>query len=268
MPKPEGFAIHRLEGKVAVVTGASRGIGRAVALRLAREGAAVTVNYRSQAAAAEQVAAEIRQAGGEAFACQADLADRPAAERLIEATLERLGGIDVLVNNAGLMYRSDIEHFDADQFRQMRATNVDGLVHSVAAVLPVMKARKSGCIVNLTSIAALGTAKSGTTFYAATKAAVAILTKRFALELGTYGIRVNAVAPGFIVTDMVRQGQKPEELEGVLHEMASRAMLGRTGTPEDIAAVVAFLASPDAGFVTGQVLVADGGRTDFLSHGL
>lgn len=259
---------RRLDGQTAIVTGASRGIGRAIAARLAREGARVVVNYRGREAAAAEVVREIRDSGGEAVAIQADVADVKAAERLAADTLERFGRIDVLVNNAGVMFRSDIMNFNTDEFQQMRATNVGGVVHAVGAVLPAMKRQQSGAIVNLVSIAALGTAMPGTTFYAATKAAVAILTKRFALELGPFGIRVNGVAPGFILTDMVRVGRSEADYEAILQRMAAVTMLGRVGKPEDIAGVVAFLASPDAGFVTGQILTADGGRMDFLSHSL
>ena len=268
MATNSGFFARRLEGRAAIVTGASRGIGRAIAVRLAREGAEVVVNYRKEAAAAEGALAEIRSSGGKAVVIQADISDRDDAERLATETVEHFGRIDVLVNNAGVMFRSDVMNFNTGEFLQMRNTNVGGMIHSVAAVLPAMKEHKSGSIVNLTSIAALGTAMQGTTFYAATKAAVSILTKRFALELGPFGINVNAVAPGFILTDMVKVGRTPEELERTLESMKTRTMLGRVGTPEDIAGVVAFLASPDARFMTGQIITADGGRTDFLSHSL
>src|SRR5712692_10365020 len=268
MATADSFFVRRLSGKVAIVTGASRGIGRAIAIRLAREGAAVAVNYRNRAPAAEETIAEIRRHGGDAVALQADVADPAAAERLAAQTLERFGRIDVLVNNAGVLFRSDVLNFNSDEFQQMRNTNVGGVIHSVAAVLPAMKKQKSGSIVNLVSIAAIGTAMPGTTFYAATKAAVAILTKRFALELGPFGINVNAVAPGFIVTDMVKAGKTPQELEQTLESVAARTVLRRNGTPDDIASVVAFLASPDAGFMTGQILTVDGGRMDFLSHSM
>ncbi len=268
MSTADSFLGRRLTGKVAIVTGASRGIGRAIAIRLGREGAAVAVNYRQQAAAAEETVAEIRRGGAEAVAVQADVSDRAAAERLAAQTLERFRRIDILVNNAGVLFRSDVLNFNTDEFQQMRNTNVGGVIHSVAAVLPAMKQQKSGSIVNLVSIAAIGTAMPGTTFYAATKAAVVILTKRFALELGPFGINVNAVAPGFIVTDMVKAGKTPAELQQVLESVAARTVLRRNGAPEDIASVVAFLASADAGFVTGQILTVDGGRMDFLSHSL
>ena len=268
MSEPSSVLARRLEGKVAIVTGASRGIGRAIALRLGREGAAVVVNYHSQSAAAEKTAREICAGGGEAIAVQADVGSREAAERLATQTLERFGRIDVLVNNAGVMYRSDISSYNAEETRRMWSANVEGVIHCVAAAVPSMKARKSGSIVNLVSIAALGTAMQGTTFYAATKAAVVILTKRFALELGPLGITVNAVAPGFILTDMVSAGKTPEELRQLLDAVAARSVLGRTGTPDDVASVAAFLASPDAAFMTGQILTVDGGRMDFLTHSL
>ena len=147
----------------------------------------------------------------------------------------------------------------------MRRINVDGLVHMTRAVLPGMQAAGYGRIVNLASIAAFGTAMAGTTFYAATKAAVMVLTKRFAMELGPQGITVNAVAPGFIATDMVFSGRSREEGEELLRTMAGKAMVRRVGTPEDIADVVAFLAGDRAGFITGQVMAVDGGRMDYLA---
>lgn len=257
-----------MEGQVAIVTGASRGIGRAIAVRLAREGARVAVNYRGRAVAAQEVVDEIRREGGQAVAVQADVAKREAAEQLAAQTVACFGRIDVLVNNAGVMHRSDVLHFQSAEFEEMRAVNVGGMIHCVGAVLPAMKERRAGSIVNLASIAAIGTAMPGTTFYAATKAAVAILTKRFALELGPHGIRVNCVAPGFILTDMVRVDRTEEEFQAIQKRMGSLTMLGRVGKPEDIAGVVAFLASADAGFMTGQVVTADGGRMDYLTHGL
>jgi 3-oxoacyl-[acyl-carrier protein] reductase len=148
----------------------------------------------------------------------------------------------------------------------MRRTNVDGLVHATRAAVDGMKLRGFGRIVNLTSIAAHGTALSGTTFYAATKAAVITLTRRFAMELGPYGIIVNAVAPGFILTDMALGGRSVAESQSTIDAIAARAMVRRAGLPEDIANAVAFLVSPDSGFVTAQTLTVDGGRMDYIAH--
>jgi 3-oxoacyl-[acyl-carrier protein] reductase len=243
--------------KIALVTGASRGIGRAVALRLAAEGCAVVVNYRERAQEAAGVVAAIQQAGGSAIAVQADVGNPADVNRMVQEAVSSLGPVDILVNNAGVFARGDLTDFDYSQMEGMRRINVDGLVSVTRAVAPGMRERGWGRIVNLTSIAALGTAMAGTTFYAATKAAVIVLTKRFAMELGPSGITVNAIAPGFIVTDMVAAGAN-------LDAVAAKTMVRRVGKPEDIAHAAAFLVSEGAGFVTSQVLTVDGGRMDYL----
>ena len=214
-----------LSGKTALVTGASRGLGRAIALRLARDGAAVAVNYRERAA-------------------------------------RELGPFDILINNAGVMRRGDIGDFDFSQMEGMRNTNVDGLVNVTRAVIDGMKQRRFGRIVNLTSVAAFGTSMAGTTFYAATKAAVSVMTRRFAMDLGPHGITVNAVAPGFVPTDMARAGRGPEDFARI----AEKAMVRRVGVPEDIAHAVAFLCAPESSFITAQILTVDGGRMDYIGH--
>jgi len=250
---------------VAIVTGASRGIGRATALRLGMDGVAVAVNYRENELAATETADLIVRSGGRAIAVRGDVGDPACGPRMVEEVASRLGPVTILVNNAGVLKRGDLGDFDFTQMEPMRRINVDGLVHMTRAVLPGMQAAAYGRIVNLASIAAFGTAMAGTTFYAATKAAVIVLTERFAMELGPRGITVNAVAPGFIATDMVFSGRSQEEGEELLRTMANKAMVRRAGTPEDIADVVAFLAGERAGFITGQVMAVDGGRMDYLA---
>jgi NAD(P)-dependent dehydrogenase (short-subunit alcohol dehydrogenase family) len=251
-----------LSGKTALVTGASRGLGRAIALRLALDGAAVAVNYRERAAEAESLSQEIRSKGGKAIALQAHVADRAQVQAMVERAGKELGPVDILVNNAGVMRRGDLGDFEWSQMEGMRATNVDGLVNVTRAVVDGMKQRKFGRIVNLTSVAAFGTAMSGTTFYAATKAAVSVMTRRFAMDLGPHGVTVNAVAPGFILTDMARDGRNSDDIARV----AEKAMVKRVGQPEDVAHAVAFLCAVESSFITGQILTVDGGRMDYIGH--
>ena len=185
-----------LEGRIALVTGASRGLGRAIALRLARDGAAVGVNYREQAEAADAVVQEIRARGGRAVAVRADVADGAQVGDMVQRVASELGPVDILINNAGVSRPGDLGDFDLAQLPGMTRINVDGLVAVTRAVVDGMKERKFGRIVNVASVAALGTAMAGTTFYAATKAAVVVLTRRFALELGPHGVTVNADRAG------------------------------------------------------------------------
>jgi 3-oxoacyl-[acyl-carrier protein] reductase len=255
-----------LSGQTALVTGASRGLGKAIAQRLAREGAAVAVNYKARGGDAENLVDQIRACGGRAIAARADVGD-PAQVRAMVETVEReLGRIAILVNNAGVVYRATLDNFDPAGMQQMRRTNVDGLIHMTRAVVPGMKDRRYGRVINLSSIAGHGTTLPGNAFYAATKAAVSVLTKRFAMELGPYAITVNAVAPGFILTDMVKEGRTDSEYRKLIQTISERSMLGRVGDSEDIANAVSFLAAPESGFITAQVLTVDGGRMDYIGH--
>ena len=253
--------------QVAIVTGGSRGIGRAIAGVLAARGAAVCINYANSAAQAEIAADEILAAGGRVIAIQADVADAAAVARMVASTEAELGPVSILVNNAGVSSPATLESYDPVAMTRMRQVNVDGVIHTVRAVAPGMKERGYGRIVNIASNAAIGTALPGTTFYAATKAEVLILTRRFAMELGRNGITVNAVTPGWIVTEMAKAGRTEQEFEARIRNMSERTMVGRTGRPDDIANVVAFLAAPGSGFVTAQVLTVDGGRMDYIGHG-
>src|SRR2546426_12005035 len=175
-----------MKGQTALVTGASRGLGRAIAVRLAREGAAVCVNFLANEADADRVVDEIRGAGGRAVAVRTDVGDPAAVRRMVERVGAELSPISILVNNAGLSVRGTLETFESADLERMRRTNVDGLIHMTRAVIPGMRERRYGRIVNITSIAAHGTSLPGTTFYAATKAAVITLTRRFAMELGAH----------------------------------------------------------------------------------
>ena len=255
-----------LIGRVALVTGGSRGIGRAIALELAACGASVAVNYHSRVHAADEVVSRIREAGGGAIALAADVADKGKVEQMVERCAAELGPVDILVNNAGLLFPGQLLDHDEVEFDQMWQTNVKGLVYATAAVAPGMVERDWGRIVNISSNAAVGTAMPGTTMYAATKGAVLSLTKRFAFELGEHGITVNAVLPGFTKTDMVLSGKSAEQVREIEDRVAGRSMLGRVGEPEDIARVVRFLCTRDSDFMTGQYLLADGGRMDYLAH--
>ena len=239
-------------GKVALVTGASRGIGAAVAERLARDGFAVMINYAQSAGPAEEVAARVSAAGGRAATSQADVSDPAAVARLFDETIARLGGIDVLVNNAGVMSLASISQTGDDDFDRMVAINLKGTFNTLREAAKHMRA--GGRVINFsTSIVGMLLPTYGA--YAATKAGVEALTSIFAKELRGRGITVNAIAPGPTATDLFLSGKPPELVE----RMAKMAPLERLGSPEDIAAAVSFLAGPDAGWVNGQTLRANGG---------
>ena len=256
----------RLENKVALITGASRGLGKAMAIRFAEEGASIGVNYIHNRESAEEVCQNIVNAGGRAITVQADVADPSQVTRMAQTVLREFKKIDILINNAGVLKLSLLMEASLADITRMIDVNIKGMIHCVQAVGADMMARKYGRIVNLSSLAAMGTAHMGTSGYAATKAAVVALTKRLAFELGAYNITVNAIAPGTTKTDMVLgKGRRPEILPK-LEEVARRAMLGRVGEPEDVANAALFLASDEASFITSQTLTVDGGRTDFLSH--
>ncbi|SDP50551.1 3-oxoacyl-[acyl-carrier-protein] reductase [Selenomonas ruminantium] len=242
-----------LDGKVALVTGASRGIGRAIALKLAAEGAKVAINYAGNTAKAEEVKAEIEKNGGEAILVQADVADAAAVEAMVNATVEAFGQIDILVNNAGitrdgLMMRMKDEDFDA-----VINTNLKGVFYCTKLVSKLMMKKRSGRIINMASVVGL-MGNAGQTNYAAAKAGVIGFSKSAAKELAARGITVNMVAPGFIDTDMTAA------MTDKAREMTLTGIpLNRMGTPEDVANAVAFLVSDNASYITGQVINVDGG---------
>jgi len=260
--------VKRLKDKVALITGSSRGIGRAIALRFAEEGAKVCINYVRSRDKAIEVAEKVKGLNGEAIIVQADVSKENEVEKMVNEVVGRFGRIDILVNNAGILYRSNLMDMDYREFRRMFDVNVMGVLYCCREAAKHMIRNRYGKIINIASVAGIGTALPDTTPYAITKAAVIMLTKRLAFELGRYGINVNAIAPGLILTDMVRLGfgETPEEVKKNIEAIKSKSTLGRIGEPDDVADVALFLASDESNFISGQVIVVDGGRMDFLSH--
>ncbi len=243
----------KLEGKKALVTGASRGIGRAIALALAAEGADIAVNYAGNQAAAEAVAAEIEAMGRKALIIQADISSNEAATAMVEQVAKEFGRVDILVNNAGITRDGLLMRMKEADWDAVLTTNLKGVFNCTKAAIKYMMKQKAGHIVNISSVVGVN-GNAGQANYAAAKAGVIGFTKATAKELAARGITVNAVAPGFIQTDMT----------AVLNEKQVEAMqatipLKRLGEPEDIAKAVVFLASDDANYITGQTLNVDGG---------
>src|SRR6187455_3820968 len=242
-----------LAGKVALITGASRGIGRAIAVRLATQGADIAFSYRGNEAAANETTAMIEGLGRRAVAVQGDSTDPASADALVKQALEAFGKIDILVNNAGITRDDLIMRMSMDDWRDVLETNLFGAFYAIKAVTrPMLKAR-SGRIINITSVSGQA-GQMGQANYSSAKAGLIGLTKATARELASRGITVNAVAPGFVLTELTRD--LPEAL---MTEITNRTPLGRFGTTEEIASAVAFLASDEAAYITGQVLAVDGG---------
>lgn len=243
-----------LSNQIILITGASRGIGRATAIMAARAGATVVVNYRNAAGQADEVVRQIEQDGGQGLAIRADVSIQSEVERLVEKTIAHYSRIDVLVNSAGIWTYGAIASMDTETWRETMAANLDSVYHCCRAVVPHMMARRRGRIINISSTAG----QRGEAFhshYAATKGAIISFTKSLAPELAPYNILVNCVAPGWVDTDMSRaaldeQGEKITEL----------IPLRRAGTAEEIAGPILFLASNLANYVTGEVLNVNGGN--------
>lgn len=246
--------MNRLQGKVAIVTGASRGIGRGIAVRLAQEGAAVVVNHRNSPEGAEETAEAIRALGGQVLVVQADVSQYEEAQRLVKEATQAFGRLDILVNNAGTTRDMLIMMMKEEQWDEVIATNLKSVFNCCKAAARAMVKAKYGRIVNVSSVSGLA-GQAGQTNYAASKAGVIGFSKSLAKELGSRNITVNVVAPGFVPTVLTASVLTDENRERAIEATP----LGRLGTPEDVAAAVAFFASDDASFITGQVLSVDGG---------
>jgi 3-oxoacyl-[acyl-carrier protein] reductase len=238
--------------KVAIVTGASRGIGAAVAERLASDGFAVVINYSASASSAETLVRQIEARGGKALAARADVSDPGAVRGMFETAENAFGGVDVLVNNAGIMKLAKLADCDDAQFDQQIAINLKGSFHGMREA--ARRLRDGGRIVNF-STSIVGTKLETYGVYAATKSAVEVMTAILSKELRGRNITVNAIAPGPVTTELFLDGKSPELIE----RMAKMSPLERIGTPQDIASVISFLVGPDGGWVNGQVLRANGG---------
>jgi len=238
---------------VALVTGASRGIGRAIALRLAADGFAVAVNYASNSAKADAVVSEIRDHGSRALALQADVSDAEAVASMFETVSEELGSVSVLVNNAGITDDGLLLRMTSDQWDNVVNTNLRSVFLCTKAALRSMVRAKSGRIINISSVSGIA-GNPGQSNYAAAKAGIIGFTKSVAKEVGSRGITVNAVAPGFIQTDMTAALG-----DSVTDAVAEQVALGRLGAPEEVASIVGYLASDGASYITGQTIVVDGG---------
>ena len=252
----------RLEGKVAIVTGGSRGIGAAISKTLAREGAAVAVNYRSGQTQAEEVVSEIESAGGKAIAVQGDVSDYATAEENVKRTNDELGGLHIVVNNAGIAKDALVFNMEPNDWLEVMKVNFGGVFNFTKAALPYFMSQREGVIVNVSSVMGVR-GWTGESNYAASKGAVNAFTRCAAMEVARFGIRINAVLPGFVTTEMVAGLLEKDGGKGILKQLPLRSF----ADADDVAQAVAFLAGPDSDYMTGSSLTLDGGASAMLGLG-
>jgi 3-oxoacyl-[acyl-carrier protein] reductase len=252
----------KLEGRVALVTGGSRGIGRAIAQALGREGAAVAVNYRSGKEQAEEVVREIEEAGGNAAAIPGDVSDYDQAQQMVEQAISELGGLHVLVNNAGISKDALIFHMQPGDWLDVMRVNFGGVFNCTKAVMPHFMGQREGVILNISSV--MGERGwLGESNYSASKGAVNAFTRCCAMELARFGVRVNAVLPGFVPTELVEGLVSKDGGKGILKQLPMRSF----GDVADVANLIVFLASDDAKYMTGSLVTVDGGAAAMLGTG-
>lgn len=252
----------RLKGKIALVTGGSRGIGAQIVKEFASEGAFVYLNFNTN----ELKAREIEKGFQNVKALKGDVSRRQDIKGIIEEVKEEYGALDILVNNAGIMLNMPLLDYNEDQVRRMFDVNVFGTIYMTIEAAKIMKPGSS--IVNIASNAGIGTSFMNTTYYSMTKAAIINFTKRAALELSSKKIRVNGIAPGWIETDLTINARSPEETKQLRKFLEENTTIGRPGNVDDISKVALFLASDDSRYVNGQIIVVDGGRKDYLTHSI
>ncbi len=251
----------KLDGKVAIITGSARGIGEAIARKLAAEGATVVVNA-IHIERANRVAREIQDQGGKAIAIKANVSQKAEVQDMVVKTLDSFGAIHILVNNAGIMRRGSILETMEEDWTIVQNVNLKGTFLCIQSTLPHMMKQEYGKIINISSIAAFGVKTQAA--YGAAKAGVISLTQSTAREAGPYGINVNCIAPGRVTTDMIYFERTKEEAEAIIEVGKKSTVLGSIGQPDDIANLALFLASDDSSFITGQIIRMDGGRGDLM----
>jgi len=251
----------KLDNRIAVITGGGTNIGKGIALEFAKEGADVVVSSRSMANL-EKVAEEIKSLGRRSLAIATDVRVKEQVQNMVKRTLDEFGRIDILVNNSGITRRALIVDMSQEDWDDVIATNLTGVFYCLQAVARQMMEQKYGKIINMSSISGVGGIAPTLANYSAVKAGVVQLTKAAARELGPYGINVNAIAPGAVESTIYLARRTPEEVEDWLEYARKVALMGRIGTPEDIAKLAVYLASDDSSFICGETIVIDGGRID------